>query len=91
MSSSLDRGRKILQDIDPDLEQVLADRYNDLLPNFSETLVETAYGGIYSREGLDVKTRYIATIAALTAQGAQTSPQLRVNIKSALKVGVTQR
>ncbi|NYZ67115.1 hypothetical protein H0A36_13930 [Endozoicomonas sp. SM1973] len=38
-----------------------------------------------------MKTRFIATIAVLTAQGAQTLPQLRINIKNALKVGVTQR
>ncbi|WP_370979506.1 carboxymuconolactone decarboxylase family protein [Agaribacterium sp. ZY112] len=91
MDDALTKARELLQDIDPAMETVLAERYDKLLPGFSETVIEMAYGRIYSREGLDIKTRYIATIAALTAQGAQTLPQLKVNIRSALKQGVTQR
>ncbi|WP_096087621.1 carboxymuconolactone decarboxylase family protein [Agaribacterium haliotis] len=91
MGDALDRGRYFLQSIDPELEEVLAERYDELLPEFSESLVETIYGRIYSRPGLDIKTRLIATIAALTAQGSQTKPQLRINIKNALKAGVTKR
>eukprot|EP00752_Nemacystus_decipiens_P019608 g17664.t1 len=41
--------------------------------------------------GLDLKTRYLATIAALTALGGQTKPQLKVNISGALKAGATQQ
>ncbi|MCG9747262.1 MULTISPECIES: carboxymuconolactone decarboxylase family protein [Shewanella] len=91
MDSALERGRKAVREVDPQLEEILSERYDGILPEFSESLIEMAYGRIYSRPGLDVKTRFIATIAALTAQGAQTLPQLRINIRNALKVGVTQR
>jgi len=40
---------------------------------------------------LDLKSRYIATIAALTALGGHTSPQLKVNIQGALNAGLTKR
>lgn len=42
-------------------------------------------------KGLDLKTRYLATIAALTALGGQTRPQLKVNIAGALDIGATQK
>ena len=89
--SALNKGRELVADIDPELEAVLKERYDDMLPDFAESLVEIAYGRVYSRPGLDMKTRLIATIAALTAQGGQTTPQLKVNIKNALTIGVTQR
>ncbi len=91
MNSILERGRALAQTLDPELEQILKERYDDLLPNCAVSIVENAYGRVYSRDGLDIKSRYIATIAALTVQGSQTHPQLRINIKNALKVGVSQR
>lgn len=60
-------------------------------PGMSRTIVDVAYGQFYAREGLDEKTRLLATVAALTALGAQTRPQLKVNIASARKVGASQR
>ena len=91
MTDALTKGRALAKELDPELEQILSQRYDDMLPEFSESLVEMAYGRIYARPGLDIKTRFIATIAALTSQGAQTQPQLRINIKNALKAGVTER
>ena len=90
-TSALERGRAIVAQINPGLEQALAGKYDDLFPDFAETLVEFAYGRIYAREGLDLKTRQIATVAALTALGGQTGPQLRVNLEHALAAGATRR
>jgi 4-carboxymuconolactone decarboxylase len=52
-------------------------------------LVEFPYGDIYTRPGLDLKSREIATIAALTALGNAT-PQLKVHVHAALNVGCSQ-
>lgn len=54
----------------------------------ADTVIDMAYGRFYGRPGLDVKSRYIATIAALSAMGAQTEPQLRINIGAGLKSGL---
>ncbi|MEM6464204.1 MAG: carboxymuconolactone decarboxylase family protein [Pseudomonadota bacterium] len=88
---ALERGRRVLKDLNPDLERILSEYYDDLLPEFSETLVEFAYGRLYARGVVDMKTRQLATVAALTALGGQTGPQLKVNIEHALKTGADGR
>lgn len=89
--TALERGRHIVAQINPGLEEALAGKYDALFPDFAETLVEFAYGRLYARDGLDLKTRQIATVAALTALGGQTGPQLRVNLEHALAAGATRR
>lgn len=91
MSDALNRGRALLDDLNPGLEAALATRYDDALPQMSETLVEWAYGRHYARDGLDLKTRQLCTIAALTALGGQTGPQLKVNIEHTLAAGASER
>lgn len=87
MTTALQRGRQLTQNLNPDLEEVLRDRYDDLLPDFAESLIEWAYGRHYARPGLDLKTRQLCTIAALTVLGGQTGPQLKVNIEHTLAAG----
>jgi 4-carboxymuconolactone decarboxylase len=50
---------------------------------------EFPFGDIYSRPGLDLRAREIATIAALTALG-NAAPQLKVHIEAGLNVGLTR-
>jgi 4-carboxymuconolactone decarboxylase len=90
-SEALSRGRAAAEATNPGIEAALAVRYDALLPGFSESLLEVAYGHYYTRDGLDEKTRYLITIGALTAIGAQTAPQLKINVQNALNAGATQR
>ena len=85
------RGKEISETLNPGMEDALRERYGHIVPGMAESVVDFAYGQQYAREGLDIKTRYLATIAALTALGGQTKPQLKVNIAGALKAGATQR
>ena len=62
---------------------------NDIAPDFERFLVEFPFGDIYSRPGVDMKSREIATISALTALG-YAIPQLKVHINGALNVGCTK-
>ena len=89
--SALERGRELASKIAPRMEPVLAEKYDELLPGMSESLVEWAYGRQLSRPGLDLKSRYIGIIAALTALGAQTRPQLKIQTMGALKAGLTKQ
>lgn len=84
-------GADLVSELNPGLKEVLEDRYGQLLPGMAETVVDMAYGQFYARPGLDLKSRYIATIAALTAMGHQTAPQLKINIEAGLKVGLSER
>jgi 4-carboxymuconolactone decarboxylase len=65
------------------------DFLKEIAPDFERYLVEFPFGDIYSRPGLDLKSREIATIAALTALG-YAIPQLKVHINGALNVGCTK-
>jgi len=91
MTTALDQGRALTQRLNPQLETVLNDRYDDLVPGFAESLIEWAYGRHYARPGLDLKTRQLCTIAALTVLGGQTGPQLKVNIEHTLAAGAERR
>lgn len=66
-------------------EKVVA-ALKDISPDFADLLIEFPFGDIYSRPGLDLKSREIATVAALTAIGTAT-PQLKVHVHGALNVG----
>lgn len=58
-------------------------------PGLARYAVE-AFGDLYGdTDALDLKTREIATVAALTAMG-HTQPQLKAHIRGALNIGVTQ-
>lgn len=88
--TALEKGRELAAEIAPRMEPALAARYDELLPGMSESLVEWAYGRQLSRPGLDLKSRYIGIIAALTALGGQTQPQLKIQVAGALKSGLTK-
>ncbi len=62
----------------------------EMAPDYLRTSLEYAFGDIYSRtDVLDLRSREIATVAALTAMGTA-KPQLKVHIRSGLKVGLTK-
>jgi 4-carboxymuconolactone decarboxylase len=58
------------------------------LRDLGRYMVEFPYGDIYSRGGLALRDREIATSAMLTALGGR-EPQLRVHFAAALNVGLT--
>ena len=65
------------------------DKLNKIHPDLGKFTVEFPYGDIISRPGLDLKTRQIANVAALTALG-HALPQLKVHVQGALNVGWTE-
>ncbi|GHU08560.1 4-carboxymuconolactone decarboxylase [Betaproteobacteria bacterium] len=86
--SRYERGLEKLREIDGEAgERVLAS-LQDIAPDFARYLIEFPFGDIYSRPNLDLKSREIAVVAALTALGNAT-PQLKVHIQGALNVGVS--
>jgi 4-carboxymuconolactone decarboxylase len=58
-------------------------------PDLMRCLVEFPFGDIYSRPGLDLKTREMLTVAALTVLGYAQS-ELKDHIRGALNVGCTR-
>jgi 4-carboxymuconolactone decarboxylase len=83
------RGQRALAEIDGAAGQAVVDSLADIAPDFARYLFEFPFGDIYSRPGLDLRSREIATIAALAALG-HAAPQLKVHIRAGLNVGLTQ-
>ncbi|ASG47081.1 TPA: carboxymuconolactone decarboxylase family protein [Citrobacter freundii] len=82
-------GQKMLQQVDGKGGEAVVESLKDIAPDFARYLLEFPFGDIYARPGLDLRSREIATVAALTAMG-NAAPQLKVHIGAALHVGLTQ-
>jgi 4-carboxymuconolactone decarboxylase len=58
-------------------------------PDLERHLVEFPFGDVYPRPGLDLKTREMLTVAALTVLGYPQA-ELKEHIRGALNVGCTR-
>lgn len=83
------RGWAKLKEIDGQAGERVIAALADIAPDFAQYLIEFPFGDIYSRPQLDLKSREIAVVAALTALG-HTTPQLKVHVHGALNVGCTR-
>lgn len=83
-----ERGWEKLKEIDGEAGERVIESLKDIAPDLARYTIEFPFGDIYSRPGLDLKSREIATVAALTALG-NAQPQLKVHIHGALNVGCT--
>ena len=80
-----EKGKKTLECIqEKSVEEIFKD-LDDIAPDLSRFVIEYPYSEIYTREEVDLKTREICTVAALTVLG--TIPQLKEHINAALNVG----
>ena len=75
---SHERGRERLREVHGERSLATIESLGDL----GHLIVEVAYGDVYSRPGLTVRERQIASVAALVATGR--SSQLPVHLRSAL-------
>jgi 4-carboxymuconolactone decarboxylase len=84
------RGWAKLKEVDGQAGEDVIESLRDIAPDFARLLIEFPFGDIYSRPGLDLKTRELAVVAALTALGNAT-PQLKVHIHGARNVGCSEQ
>ena len=84
-----ERGLAKLRQIDGEGGVKVVESLAGIAPDFARLLIEFPFGDIYSRPDLDLRSREIAVVAALTAMG-NAAPQLKVHIQGALNVGVTR-
>lgn len=83
------RGLARLGEIDGEAGQRVVEGLRGIAPDLGKYVVEFGFGDVYSRPGLDLRSREIATVAALTALG-NARPQLEVHLHAALNVGCTR-
>lgn len=76
--------------------EVLGDRHvdssiartTDLTRDYQEFITRTAWGDVWSRPGLDRKTRSCITLTALVALGRDN--ELALHVRAAIRNGLTQ-
>lgn len=87
-SERFERGWNKLREIDGEAGERVVEALRDVAPDLARYMIEFPFGDVYSRDGLDLKSREIATVAALAALG-NAAPQLKVHVHGALNVGCT--
>lgn len=83
------RGWERLKEVDGHAGEQVIEALKDVAPDLGRYVIEFPFGDVYSRPGLSLRDRQVATIAALTALGSAL-PQLRVHIRAGLNVGLTR-
>ena len=89
MEDRYEKGMGVLEITNKDTIDDLFKELEDIAPDLGRFVVEFPYSEIYTREEVDLKTRELCTVAALTAIG--TIPQLKDHINAALNVGNSPR
>ena len=84
------RGREIFERLYGEAGAQTLRSLESAAPDLARYIVEFAFGDIFSRPGLDLKSRELATVAALTAMG-NSPAQLRAHIHGSLNAGCTQQ
>ena len=88
MSDAAEKGRALLLEIFGEAYVAARDeRETDFTAAYTRLAEEAAYGMVWSRDGLDLKTRSLLTIASLTALGR--AGELRVHLLAAINNGAT--
>ena len=85
-SARYQRGLETLTKVTGDNARRTLENLKDIAPDLGRWVVEFGYADVLSRPGLDLRTRELATVAALTALGTA-QPQLRAHVNGALNVG----
>lgn len=90
MSDRYRRGLDVAEQLGADkLTHFVKSGVAEVAPDFARLVIEFAFGDIYAREALDLRSRELIAIAALAALG-NGAPQLRVHVESAAKAGISK-
>lgn len=90
MSDRYLRGIEIAEQLAADkLDEFLTSRVAELAPDFARMAIEFPLGDIYTRDGLDLRSRELVAISSLATLG-DTGPQLRIHVRAALGVGISK-
>ena len=80
------QGKKNLATIEGSDHASLVEALKDVAPDLANLAIGFVYGEVYSRDGLSLQQRQLATVAALATMGG-VEPQLKFHIAGALNVG----
>jgi 4-carboxymuconolactone decarboxylase len=91
-AARLERGRATLAKTSGASGDTVVNSFNDVAPDLGRMIVEHSYGEVFSRSGIDEKTRELTACAALAAVGTKIAETpLRVHLNAALNVGASRQ
>jgi len=82
-------GLAALEAIDGSAGEKVISSLAAIAPDLGRFIIEFAFGDVYTRQGIDLHTRELVTVAALAAMG-NARPQLKVHTHGFLNVGGTK-
>lgn len=82
-------GKRIMDRLEAGAGKRVSNRLAELDPDLPRLITDYAFADVVGRPGLDLKTREMLTVAALTAMGTAQG-QLEFHIRGALNVGVAK-
>ena len=83
-------GKQIMNTLEEGLADKVIGRLSELDEDLPKLITDYAFGAVVGREGLDLKTREMLTVASLISLG-NAMPQLQLHMRAALNVGVTPK
>ena len=88
MSEAFDRGMRTRREVlgDEHVDEAIA-RATGFTEEFQDLITRYAWGEIWSREGLDRRTRSCITLTALVALGRE--EELAMHVRAALRIGLS--
>jgi 4-carboxymuconolactone decarboxylase len=90
MSERYFRGIEIAEQLAAEkLEEFTTSSIAELAPDFARMAIEFPLGDLYSREGLDLRSREIVAISSLATLG-MAGPQLRIHVRAATQIGLSK-
>ena len=88
MSEGYERGMEVRREVlgDEHVDRAI-ERTNEFTSDFQDLITRYAWGEIWSRPGLDRRTRSCITLTALVALGRE--EELAMHVRAALRIGLT--
>lgn len=80
-------GKQIMNTLEEGLADKVIGRLSELDEDLPKLITDYAFGAVVGREGLDLKTREMLTVASLISLG-NAMPQLQLHMRAALNVSV---
>ncbi|OGT41712.1 MAG: 4-carboxymuconolactone decarboxylase [Gammaproteobacteria bacterium RIFCSPHIGHO2_12_FULL_37_34] len=89
-SERLERGSKKINELMKDADQGVLKGLGKTAPDLANYVLEFIFGDLYSRPGLELKTKQMLTITILATLG-NAKPQLAYHINCGLNIGITRQ
>lgn len=86
----LERGIAKINELLPGADKKIIKNLETVAPDLANYILEFVFGDLYSRPGLDLKTKQILTITILATLG-NAKPQLAYHINCGLNIGVSRQ